>query len=118
MHWQDDQRLTANKTVAFGSHVPVAEQDPRTALREQPRGYEILTSETMRIVGKPSHCNDVVYVGHIINEGRFCDSHAEKVAYETLSLQLQNAEHFSLSDSDGQQSSLQFGIGATRNSKG
>ena len=112
--WQDDRRLTANVSVLFGPHIPEIEQDPVKVLTEEARAYEVLATETTSIIGNPGLCDDMAYVGHIINDGASCNSPESREQYNEETSRRLNAEHFSVTGWSGLRLPLHFGTRATR----
>lgn len=114
LKWKDNCRLTANVSVLFGPHIPEIDQDPAKVLAEQSRAYEVLATETTSIIGNPSLCYDMAYVGHIINDGASCDSPEGRDQYNEETSRRLNAEHFSVTGWSGLKMPLHFGTKATR----
>ena len=114
LQWKDDRQDLRDVKVLFGSHVPLLKQDVKKATSEESRAYEILATDTISVVGDPELCDDMSYVGHIINDGSFCDSLEGRVKYERDTAKLMNAEHCLLRGWSGRKLPVHFFTRAAR----
>jgi hypothetical protein len=93
LQWQDERQEVGDVAVLFGSHVPQSRQDVKRVMRRESRGYTLEATDTISIVGDPALCTEMAYVGHMCNDGAFCESNEGRAQYEEETAQRMNAEH-------------------------